>query len=177
MELSLQEIVFYVVGAGILFCSVMAVTAGKILHSATYLLFVLFGTGVIYGLLGYNYLSAVQLMVYAGGIVVLYVFSILLTKSDRNMKYHISRSKLFCVLLTTIAGAALVLFLIVTNGFVVNTIPQGVELPTKEIGHALVGTGKYQFVLPFEIIGVLLLSCMIGAIMIARKDKKQTKEK
>lgn len=41
MELSLQEIVFYVVGAGILFCSVMAVTAGKILHSATYLLFVL----------------------------------------------------------------------------------------------------------------------------------------
>lgn len=116
-------------------------------------------------------------MVYAGGIVVLYVFSILLTKSDRNMKYHISRSKLFCVLLTTIAGAALVLFLIVTNGFVVNTIPQGVELPTKEIGHALVGTGKYQFVLPFEVIGVLLLSCMIGAIMIARKDKKQTKEK
>ena len=161
MELSLQEIVFYVVGAGILFCSVMAVTAGKILHSATYLLFVLFGTGVIYGLLGYNYLSAVQLMVYA----------------DRNMKYHISRSKLFCVLLTTIAGAALVLFLIVTNGFVVNTIPQGVEIPTKEIGHALVGTGKYQFVLPFEVIGVLLLSCMIGAIMIARKDKKQTKEK
>ena len=120
MEITLQEIVFYVVAAAIAVFSVLAVTTGKILRAATYLLFVLFGTGAIYGVLGYTFLGAVQLMVYAGGIVVLYVFSILLTQSDKNMKYPINRGKLISVLLTTLIGAALVLFLIFTNGFALN---------------------------------------------------------
>lgn len=171
MNISLQEIVFYIVGACIIACSILAVTTGKILRAATYLLFVLLGTGAIYGILGYTFLSAVQLMVYAGGIVVLYVFSILLTQSDKNMKYKINRAKLISVLLTIVIGAALVLFLVMTNGFALNLIPQGVELPVENIGYALIGTGKYQFVLPFEVVSVLLLACMIGAILIARKQK------
>ena len=171
MELTLQEIVFYVVAAAIAVFSVLAVTTGKILRAATYLLFVLFGTGAFYGVLGYTFLGAVQLMVYAGGIVVLYVFSILLTQSDKDMKYRMNRAKLVSVLLTTVIGAALVLFLVFTNGFALNMIPQGVELPAREIGLALIGTGKYQFVLPFEVVSILLLACMIGGILIARKEK------
>ena len=58
MEITLQEIVFYVVAAAIAVCSVLAVTTGKILRAATYLLFVLFGTGAIYGILGYTFLAA-----------------------------------------------------------------------------------------------------------------------
>ena len=171
MEITLQEIVFYVVAAAIAVCSVLAVTTGKILRAATYLLFVLFGTGAIYGILGYTFLGAVQLMVYAGGIVVLYVFSILLTQSDKDMKYRMNRAKLISVLLTTLVGAALVLFLVLTNAFALIMIPQGVELPVREIGLSLTGTGKYQFILPFEVVSVLLLACMIGGILIARKDK------
>lgn len=171
MNISLQEIVFYIVGACIIVSSILAVTTGRLLRAATYLLFVLFGTGAIYGILGYTFLSAVQLMVYAGGIVVLYVFSILLTQSDKNMKYKQNRAKLISVLMTTVVGAVLVLFLVMTNGFALNLIPQGVELPVDQIGHALIGTDKYQFVLPFEAVSVLLLACMIGAILIARKEK------
>ena len=171
MEITLQEIAFYVVATAIIVFSVMAVTTGRILRAATYLLFVLFGTGAIYGMLGYTYLSAVQLMVYAGGIVVLYVFSILLTQSANTMKYRIRRGKLISVLLTTFIGLGLMLFLLISNHFALNTIPAGVELPVKEIGHALIGADKYQFVLPFEVTSVLLLACMIGAIMIARKRK------
>lgn len=171
MGITLQEIAFYVVAVAIAVCSVLAVTTGKILRAATYLLFVLFGTGALYGILGYTFLGAVQLMVYAGGIVVLYVFSILLTQSDKDMKYKIRKAKLVSVLLTTLAGAALVLFLVFTNGFTLNMIPQGVELPAREIGLALIGTGKHQFVLPFEVVSVLLLACMIGSILIARKEK------
>ncbi len=173
MGITLQEIVFYVVAAAIIICSVLAVTTGKIVRAATYLLFVLFGTGAIYGILGYTFLGAVQLMVYAGGIVVLYIFSILLTKSDKDMKYKIGKAKLISVLLTTLVGAALVLFLLFTNGFALNMIPQGTELPVREIGLALIGTGKYQYVLPFEVVGILLLACMIGGILIARKDKRE----
>ena len=171
MGITLQEIAFYVVAAAIIVFSVLAVTTGRILRAATYLLFVLFGTGAIYGMLGYTYLSAVQLMVYAGGIVVLYVFSILLTQSANTMKYHIRRGKLISVLITTFVGLGLMLFLLISNNFAMNIIPAGEELPVKEIGHALIGADKYQFVLPFEVTSVLLLACMIGAIMIARKKK------
>lgn len=169
MGITLQEIVFYTVAVMIAACSVLAVTTGKILRAATYLLFVLFGTAGIYGILGYTFLGAVQLMVYAGGIVVLYVFSILLTRSDKDMKYKISRPKLWSMLLTCIVGAGLVLFLVFTNGFALNMIPPGVELPVREIGLALIGTDKYQYVLPFEVTSILLLACMIGGILIARK--------
>ncbi len=171
MGTTLQEIAFYVVAAIIAVSSIMAVTTGKILRAATYLLFVLFGTGAIYGILGYTFLGAVQLMVYAGGIVVLYVFSILLTQSDKNLKYPIRKAKLISVLLTTGAGAVLVMSILLSHGFALNKIPQGIELPAREIGHALIGIDKYQFVLPFEVVSVLLLSCMIGAILIARKEK------
>lgn len=171
MGTTLQEIAFYVVAAIIAISSIMAVTTGKILRAATYLLFVLFGTGAIYGILGYTFLGAVQLMVYAGGIVVLYVFSILLTQSDKNLKYPIRKAKLISVLLTTGAGAVLVMSILLSHGFALNKIPQGIELPAREIGHALIGIDKYQFVLPFEVVSVLLLSCMIGAILIARKEK------
>lgn len=169
MEINLQEIVFYVVAVLVAVCSFLSVTTGRILRAATYLLFVLFGTAAIYGILGYTFLGAVQLMVYAGGIVVLYVFSILLTRSDKDMKYKISRPKLVSVLLTTIVGCALILFLIFTNGFVLSTIPQGVEFGVKEIGLTLIGGDKYEYVLPFELLSVLLLACMIGGVLIARK--------
>lgn len=169
MEVNLQEIVFYVVAIVVAVCSALAVSTGRILRAATYLLFVLFGTAAIYIILGYTFLGAVQLMVYAGGIVVLYVFSILLTRSDKDMKYKISKPKLVSVLLTTLVGAALILFLVFTNGFVLNSIPQAGELGVKEIGMALIGGDKYENVLPFELLSVLLLACMIGGVLIARK--------
>lgn len=171
MDITLQEIVFYAATVMMSFFSILTVTTGRMLRSATYLLFVLFGTAAMYFILGYTFLGAVQLMVYAGGIVILYVFSILLTRTDKSMKYRVPRPKLISVLLTTLAGAALMSFLIFTNGFAADIITQGTELPIQEIGRALVGTGKYQYVLPFEVASVLLLACMIGSILIARKEK------
>lgn len=169
MDITLQQLVFYVVGILMSIFSVMTVTTGSILRSATYLLFVLFGTAAMYFIMGFTFLGAVQLMVYAGGIVVLYVFSILLTNSDRNINIKIAKSKLVAVLATVIIGAALVLFLIWTNGFALNVIPADSELALSEVGKALIGGDKYQYVLPFEVMGVLLLACMIGGLLIARK--------
>lgn len=171
MGFSLQELAFYVVGLCIIVFSVLSVTTGRILRAVTYLLFVLFGTSAIYGILGYTFLSAVQLMVYAGGIVVLYVFSVLLTNSANKMKYRPNKAKLITVALTTIIGTIIVMALVVSNHFALVTIPQGDELMVKEIGHALLSTEKYGFVLPFEVLSILLLSCMIGAIMISRRRK------
>ena len=72
-------IVYVVIALAIVICSVLAVTTRKILRAATYLLFALFATAGLYFQLDYEFLGAVQIAVYAGGIVVLFVFSILLT--------------------------------------------------------------------------------------------------
>ena len=72
-------IVYTIITLAIVVCSVLAVTTRKILRAATYLLFALFATAALYFKLDYEFLGAVQIAVYAGGIVVLFVFSILLT--------------------------------------------------------------------------------------------------
>ena len=164
--ITLGQVVFGVVALMMAACSVLAVTSGRILRAATALLFVLFGTAGLYFMLGYTYLGAVQLSVYAGGIVILYVFSILLTRSDKNMNERIPRGRWFAAILTVLAGFGLTVFLLASYGF---AVPPLVELDPVKVGDALIGMGKYQFVLPFEVISVLLLACMIGAIMIARK--------
>lgn len=169
MEITLELIVFIVLALFTTVSALLAVTTHRILRAATYLLFVLFGTAAMYFILGYTFLGAVQLMVYAGGIVVLYVFSILLTNSDKSINLKIGRSKLVAALFTIIIGAALVLFLIWTNGFALNVIPDSGEIAMREIGHALISSDKYGYVLPFEVAGVLLLACMIGGLLIARK--------
>ena len=170
MELSLQEIVFYVVGAGILFCSVMAVTAGKILHSATYLLFTLFGTAGIYFLLGYTFLGSVQIMVYAGGIVVLYVFSILLTSGEGDRTTDkLKRSKLLAGLGATVGGAIIVVFITLKHKFIATTDVEPLEVNIKTIGHHMLSGDKYGYLLPFEAVSILLLACIVGGLLIARK--------
>ena len=137
MGSTLETVVFYFLAAFIIAMSIMTVTTQRIVRSATYLLFVLFGTAGIYFLLGYTFLGSVQIMVYAGGIVVLYVFSILLTTLKHNF--------------------------LQTN----NLAPQ--EINIHSIGHALLSSDKYGYILPFEAVSILLLACIIGGIMIARK--------
>lgn len=99
MNITLPQAVFLFLAAVIVVCSILTVTTKRILRSATYLLFVLFATAGIYFELNYSFLGAVQLTVYAGGIIVLYVFSILLTSSDNKKADKIKNSKFFAGIL------------------------------------------------------------------------------
>ena len=163
-----QEAVFYILAATIVVFSVMTVTTRRILRSATYLLFVLFATAGIYFQLNYSFLGAVQLMIYAGGIIILYVFSILLTSTDKDKATRLKNSKVMAGLLTALAGAVLCVFITLTHNFGPSHYI-GDEVPMKVIGPARMGTEKYQYLLPFEAISVLILACIIGGIIIARK--------
>ena len=160
--MTLQLIVFIVLALFIAVCSVLAVTTSRILRAATYLLFVLFGTAGIYFQLNYSFLGAVQLLIYAGGITVLYVFSILLTSSQGDKAERLKNGKMVAGAISTIAGLAICLFVLPSH-FVHG------ELDVRTIGHALMGMEKYQYILPFEVISVLLLACIVGGILIARK--------
>ncbi len=168
MELSLHSIVFVFLAVVIIVFSILTVTTRRILRSATYLLFVLFATAGIYFQINYSFLGAVQLLIYAGGITVLYVFSILLTSSQGEKTQRVGWRKVIGALLLTLAGLGICLFITLTNSFNPTIFEFG-ELEVKTIGLQLMGMGKYEYILPFELISVLLLACIIGGILIARK--------
>ena len=107
----LQETVFFILATVIVVCSILTVTTNRILRSATYLLFVLFATAGIYFQLEYSFLGAVQLTIYAGGIIILYVFSILLTTADKSKVSRLKNSKMFAGLITALAGAAICVYI------------------------------------------------------------------
>ena len=107
MEFNLETIVFYFLAAFISVFSILTVTTRRMVRSATYLLFVLFGTAGIYFLLGYTFLGSVQIMVYAGGIVVLYVFSILLTSGEGDMAAKLKRSILLTIVSNRLTDSSL----------------------------------------------------------------------
>ena len=173
--MTLQLIVFIVVALMIGVCSVLAVTTSRILRAATYLLFVLIGTAGIYFLLNYAFLGAVQLLIYAGGITVLYVFSILLTSAQGDKAEKLKNSKMVAGLVASIAGLALCLVVMLKNRFLPSQFEPG-ELDVHTIGMSLMGMDKYQYVLPFEVISILLLACIVGGVMIAQKRNDNEKE-
>lgn len=168
MELITSQVIFYLLMAVIVIFSIMAVTSRRILRAATYLLFVLFATAGVYFLLDYHFLGAVQLTVYAGGIIVLYVFSILLTSHAGEKMSPVSLKKFLYGFGAAVFGLGLTAFLIVKHRFLFGQSLPG-EIDMKVIGNALMGTDKYQYVLPFEALSILLLACIIGGIMVARK--------
>ena len=110
MEISLELIVFTILALFTVVSAVLAVTTRRILRAATYLLFVLFGTAGIYFQLNYSFLGAVQMLIYAGGITVLYVFSILLTSSEGDKAEDIRGYKLFAGLAATFLSLGVCLY-------------------------------------------------------------------
>ena len=169
MEITLETVIFYFLAAFITVFSLLTVTTTRMVRSATYLLFVLFGTAGIYFLLGYTFLGSVQIMVYAGGIVVLYVFSILLTSGEGDKAIKLKRSKFIAGLGTTIAGAIIVLFITLKHKFLATTDLKPIEISFSTIGQQMFSSDKYGYLLPFEAVSLLLLACIVGRLLIARK--------
>ena len=169
MEITLETVVFYFLAVFISVCSILTVTTRHMVRSATYLLFTLFGTAGIYFLLGYTFLGSVQIMVYAGGIVVLYVFSILLTSGEGDRTTKLKRSKLLAGLGATVGGSIIVVFITLKHKFLVTTDLVPLEINIKTIGHSMLSSDKFGYLLPFEAVSILLLACIVGGLVIARK--------
>ena len=167
MEISLELIVFTILALFTVVSAVLAVTTRRILRAATYLLFVLFGTAGIYFQLNYSFLGAVQMLIYAGG-TVLYVFSILLTSSEGDKAEDIRGYKLFAGLAATFLSLGVCLYVTLRHDFQPSHFVHG-ELEVTAIGHTLMSPEKYGYLLPFEVISILLLACIVGGILIARK--------
>jgi NADH-quinone oxidoreductase subunit J len=148
--------------------SVLTVTTRKILRAAVFLLFVLVSTSGLYFMLNFQFLAAIQLTLYAGGIVVLIIFSILLTSHISQKFDSPGIKKILASALASMAGAILSIITILDYNFSATT-EAAKEIDMKLIGKSLLSIDYDGYVLPFEVISILLLAAMIGAIVIAKK--------
>ena len=167
----MEKIIFYCLAAVIIAFGLASVTSRKMLRSVIYLSFVLISIAGIFFLIDYNFLAAIQLTVYAGGIVVLIIFSVLLV---HHIEMELEMAKASKKIVTAIACLiGLGVFLTAIYSYDFNVVNNSITTTTAEIGAGLLSYTAGGFILPFEVISVLLLAAMIGAIVIA-KGKKLT---
>ena len=167
--MTVNQLMFILFAATIVVFSVLTVTTRRILRAATYLLFVLVSTSGLYFMLNYQFLAAVQLTLYAGGIVVLIIFSILLTSHISQQFEVVELKKTIFSGLAAIAGAILCIITILDYNFSATT-EAAKEVNMKLIGKSLLSVDADGYILPFEVISVLLIAAMVGAIVVAKKS-------
>lgn len=171
--MSASTIIFYIISAIILGGGILAVTSRKIFRAAIYLLFSLLGIAGLYFYLNYEFIAAVQIVVYVGGIVVLIIFSIFLTHaSGDEMKKPLLWRSIFAALATVFAAALCISF--INEHTFIATTNASIAPSVRNIGLQMLSTTEHGFILPFEVVSMLLLSALIGCIVIAIKIK--TKE-
>ncbi len=164
-------VVFYIIAFVMILSAIAVVALKNIFHAALFLVLTLFCVAAMYILLSAEFLAAVQVLIYVGAISILLIFAVMLTAQLTNYSVRQTNEQSIPALLVSISFIALVIFGIATShkigGFPLAENTEVGGSNTAEIGHLLMR----DFILPFELVSVLLLAALIGAIVIARRDK------
>ena len=166
-------LVFIVTAIVTLGAALMVVTARSLFHAALWLILALLGVGVMFVLLNAGFFAVVQVLIYIGAIAILMIFAIMLSENLASRKIQATNKNAamaFFVSVSFVIASGILVWLTITDNelkkyFFVN---KG-ELPADNIATL----GKYlmtEYMLPFEVVSVLLLAAMIGAIVLARKE-------
>ena len=167
----MERIIFYILAAVIIIFAVASVTSKKILRAVIYLLFVLIGVSGLYFLVDYNFLAAIQLTVSGGGITVLFIFAVLLIHHvEMELAKTALRKKLIAGLISVV-GLSITLWAIFTYPFPETGTSTYTSIEVADIGKILLNYEDGGFILPFEVISVLLVAVMIGSIVVAKGSR------
>jgi len=161
-------IAFYLFASLCVVSAVMVVTRRNAVHAAMFLVLTFFGVAGIYVVLSAEFLAAVQILVYAGGIMVLFLFVIMLVPLDaRRLRPPVSQVVGALALAVLLAGSVIAWIRNAGTG----TLLGQAEVPALAVGNIEnVGMELYRrYLLPFEIASILLLIAMIGAVVLTRK--------
>ncbi len=162
-----QNIAFYLIAAAMVFAAVRVVTSKDILHAALWLVVVLGGAAAQFILLAAEFVGITQVLVYIGAIMILFIFGVMLTRASIGGGDDLDnpkQAKLAGVVVAFIM--AIVLGYSLWDGFEDRELGQLTVQRTAEVSDSLFST----YLLPFEVISVLLLAALIGAIVLARRD-------
>lgn len=159
-----ERIVFYSLSCVTLISAVMVVTLRNTVHSALFLGLTLAGVAGLFASLGSDFLFAGQLMIYVGGIAVLIIFVVMLLGRASDLHRRQTNSQwLAALLICAITLAALLRLSGMFTGLVVATEP----VPTTRLlGLILMG----PYALPFELVSLVLMAALLGALFYARTE-------
>ncbi len=170
--MSASAIIFYLISAFILGAGLLAMTTRKIFRSAIWLLFSLIGVAALYFWLQVEFIAAVQIIVYVGGIVVLIIFSIFLTQQSGNEMPKQPVKRIIASALAVLFGFGLTFLQIWKYNF--QPTAKSFDWSVSKIGSEMLNTKQGGYALPFEVVSMLLLAAMIGCIVIAMKASAPT---
>jgi len=160
------NIAFGAIAALMIYAAIRVVTTKNVVHAALFLVLVLMGVAANFILLQAEFVAVTQILVYVGAIVVLFLFGIMLTKAPLGRSDDLDNLKnrpyaiLTALILMVVLGGSLIATF--GNDKVALTAPNSTEVVADEI------FGPY--LIPFEVLSVLLLAALIGAIVLVRKD-------
>lgn len=170
-----STIIFYLLAILTLVSGILAVTTRGIFRAAIYLLFSLIGIAGLYFWLQYEFVAAVQIVVYVGGIVVLIIFSIFLTQKAGELLPRQNIGRQLFAALAAFCGFGLTMLQICLYSFTGNN-DAITEPNVTNIGTRMLSVKDEGYALPFEIVSMLLLAAMIGCIVIAMRSPKRIAE-
>lgn len=162
--IQISDLVFFGL-AGLTIAGAMGTALSQnIVYSAFSLLASLFGVASLFAWLAADYLAITQLIVYIGGVLVLFLFAVMLTYKIKDVKHSNPITNLQpALLIATGLGGLMV--------FVATQTPWKTITPTARETTALVGDALLsQYLLPFEVLSLLILAALVGAVMMARKE-------
>lgn len=173
-----ETLLFYALSAILLVSAALVVTVRNVFHAALYLAVALLAVAALYVTLGAYFLAVVQILIYIGAVVVLAIFVINLTRTVAGAPGSLARRWVIpAALVSALAGCLIIVVVLKSRGAAGGLF--GSEAPevlggsdtAADLGRSLLG----PYVLPFELVSVLLLSALIAAIVIVAKDREGEK--
>ncbi len=165
-QITPNYVLFVIVSVWVLAGALYVVTTPNIVRAAYALLATFFGIAVLYVTFHADFLAAVQVLIYVGGVNILIIFGVMLSEKMGKVPFRETSMNVFPAAVTCVLiGSALILGL--------TTYPW--EQLTKPVGPTSAKIGEMfltQYLLPFEVASVLLLAVLVGAIAVARKEVK-----
>jgi len=166
-----EAIAFYIIAGFILIFAVLVVTAKEAVHSVVFLVIDFLFVAALYASLGAEFLAIIQILVYAGGIVVLYLFVVMLVNLKRPPEAYADPHRRTTLGFALSAAMLLEIGVIASYGYVkpapaLAAAAAPVTGNTEEVGWLL----YTSYLIPFEIASMLLLVAMIGAIVLAKRE-------
>jgi len=161
----MAEIIFYFLALCVCIFSLLTVTSRHIFHSAVWLSMCLLSIASIYFYLEASFVGVIQVLVYIGGIITLFIFAIKLTANIDDISIPQINRQVIPSAVTAVALFAIMIWTISSANW--GFYHKGGHVPLTDLGRSLMT----RYVLPFELISVVLLAVMIGAIVIGRVRK------
>ena len=160
-----QNVTFGILAAAMAVAALGVVRTKNVVHAALYLVVVLAGGAAQFILLGQEFVAWVQVLVYIGAVIVLFLFGIMLTRAPMHPKDSLDNDLRW-------PGAAAALFLLgilgtlLVHTFHADKLHLNTPVRTAEVTNAIFRV----YLIPFEVVGVLLLGALVGAVVLARRD-------